>query len=118
MITIDIYNKIQDRADTYPWFIKRYQNRIVITDRDLIKVLGIEFDLKDLNNKDIIFRKDWNALGQGVLRKEFEKTNNIYYEDETFFFVYLSGFFKILKLLFDENKLSLSQIENILIQFT
>lgn len=118
MITIDIYNKIQDRADTYPWFIKRYQNRIVITDRDLIKVLGIDFDLKELNNKDIIFRKDWNALGQGKSREEFEIDNNVHYEDETFFFVYLSGFFKILKLLFDENKLSLSQIENILIQFT
>lgn len=118
MSTIDIYNKIQDRADTYPWFIKRYKNRIIITDKDLIKVLGIDFDFKKENNENIIFRKDWNALGQGALRKDFEKTNNVYYEDETFFFVYLSGFLKILKLLLDENKLSLSQIESILIQFT
>lgn len=118
MSTIDIYNKIQDRADKYPWFIKRYKNRIIITDKDLIKLLGVEFNFKKENIKDIIFRKDWNALGQGVLRKEFEKTNNVYYEDETFFFVYLSGFFKILKFLVNENKISLSQVENILIQFT
>lgn len=117
MIAIDIYNKIQDRACTYPWFIKRYKNRIIITDKDLIKLLEVNFDFKNENIKDIIFRKDWNALGQGALRKEFEKTNNVYYEDETFFFVYLSGFFKILKFLVNENRISLSKVENILLQF-
>lgn len=118
MSTIDIYNKIQDRSYTYPWFIKKYKGRIIITSNDLQELLGMDFDFKKLNNKNIIFRKDWNALGQGNLREEFEKANNIYYEDETFFFVYLSGFFKILKLLLNENKISLSQIKNILIQFT
>lgn len=118
MIAIDIYNKIQDRAGTYPWFIKRYKNRIIITDKDLIKLLEVNFDFKKENIKDIVFRKDWNALGQGALRKEFEKTNNVYYEDETFFFVYLSGFFKILKFLVNENRISLSKVESILLQFT
>ena len=112
------YMSIEILTDEYPWFIKKYKNRIIITDKDLIKLLGIDFDFKKENNENIIFRKDWNALGQGALRKEFEKINNVYYEDETFFFVYLSGFFKILKVLLNQNKLSLFQIENILIQFT
>ena len=117
MSKVDIYNKIKDKSYAYPWFIKRYKNRAIITDKDLQKLLDLDFDFKKENIRDIIFRKDWNALGQGALRKEFEKDNNVYYKDETFFFVYLSGFFKILKFLANENRISISKVENILMQF-
>lgn len=116
-----IYNEIKVNNFNhykYPWFIKKYNDRIIITIKDLKVLLGMDINFKELNNKNIIFRKDWNALGQGELREKFESDNSIHYEDETFFFLYLSGFFKILKLLFNENQLSLSQVENILIQFT
>lgn len=106
------------KTHKYPWFIKKYHSKAIVTIKDLELLLNININSKVLNNKNIIFRKDWNALGQGYLRKEFEKDNNIYYEEETFFFVYLSGFFKILKLLLNESKISLSQIESILIHFT
>ena len=117
MSKVDIYIKIKDKSYTYPWFIKKYKNRAIITDKDLNTLLGLDFDFKKENIKDIIFRRDWNALGQGSIRKEFEEDNNVYYKDETFFFVYLPGFFKILKFLANENRIYISKVENILMQF-
>lgn len=85
------------------WFLNIYKGRYIITISDLNKLLGFEVNLNNLYYEDNFNRRDWNALGRGELRNEFEIINNVHYEDETIFFVYLSGFLKILRILLRES---------------
>lgn len=105
----------QVKARSSLWFIKLHKGKVVITINDLNELLGMKIDFKEISKrKDIFDRRDWNALGRGKLREEFEKNNNIRYEEETFFFVYLTGFLKILKMLVNENKINLYEAESII----
>lgn len=106
--------KIEILTDKYPWFIREYKGRIVVTIRDIKDLIGVDVDLKNLNIKNNIFRgRDWNGIG-GKSKEEFEKNNNIRYEEEIIFFVYLTGFLKILKILVEYGKVDLLEVESIL----
>lgn len=81
--------------------IRWYKGDPVVTLNDFEKITGI-----DLIELGPFFKLeyftggiDWNVLGQGELRKEFEKINNVKYEGETLTFMYLSGFIKALKII-------------------
>lgn len=94
-----------------PWFIKKYKGRGIITIEDLRKLIGIDIELKSLNGKNNIFRGiDWNGIG-GELKENFERCNNIKYDEKTIFFVYISGFLKILKILIEDDRISLIKTE-------
>ncbi|CAM2079447.1 MAG: hypothetical protein NSGCLCUN01_03667 [uncultured Clostridium sp.] len=98
----------------YPWFIKEYKGRKVITIRDIKELIGINIELKNLSIRNNIFRgKDWNGIG-GEIKKEFEKNNNLRYDGEIIFFVYITGFLKILKILIEHGKIELLAAESIL----
>ena len=100
--------------DKYPWFIKEYKGRMVITIRDIKELIGVNIDLKKLNIKNNIFRgEDWNGIG-GTSKEEVGKNNNIRYEEEIIFFVYITGFLKILKILMEDSKVDLLEVESIL----
>lgn len=106
--------KMEILTNKYPWFIREYKGRIIITIRDIKELIGIDIDLKNLNAKNNIFRgRDWNGIG-GNLKEEFEKCNNVKYEEETIFFVHIIGFLKILKILMEDGKVDLLAAESIL----
>lgn len=99
----------------YPWFIKIYNGRPIITLNDLTILLGVKINLSDLiKDKMIIAYIDWNGIGRGASRKEFEESNLVKYEDETLIYLYISGLFKILKMFMDENKMKFYELENII----
>lgn len=105
---------IEILTDKNPWFIKEYKGRIVVTIRDIKELIGVNIDLKKLNINNNIFRgQDWNGIG-GVLKERFEKDNNVRYEEEIIFFVYITGFLKILKILMEDRKIDLLEAESIL----
>ena len=114
----DIYKEIQVNniiENKYPWFIKEYKGRAIVTIKDIKELLGLHIDLKKINNKNNILRgKDWNGIGKGEVREEFARINNVNYKDDTIFFVYITGFLKILKVLIEDNKIELLDAENIL----
>ena len=100
--------------DRYPWFIKEYKGRMVIPIRDIKELIGIDIELKNLNIKNNIFRgKDWNGIG-GEIKEEFEKNNRVRYDGEVIFFVYITGFLKVLKILIEKGKVELLVAESIL----
>ena len=95
-------------------FTKEYKGRMIITIRDIKEIFGIDIELKKLNRSNNIFiGRDWNGIS-GRAKEEFEKNNNVIYNEETIFFVYITGFLKILKIIMEEGKADLSSVENIL----
>ena len=50
---------------------------------------------------------EFNGLGQGTLRVQFEEYNNVFYEDETIIYLTLAGALKIIRALMDKNIISL-----------
>ncbi|WP_300856889.1 hypothetical protein [uncultured Clostridium sp.] len=96
------------------WFVKKYKGKIVIMIKDIEKLIGVNIYLKDLNVKNNIFAaRDWNGIS-GKIKEEFEKINNIECKEDIIFFVYISGFFKILKNVIEEGKVDVLEVENIL----
>ena len=64
--------------------------------------------LKKLNKSNNIFPGiDWNGIG-GREKEEFEKHNNVRYEEETMFFLYITGFLKILKIIMEDGEIRFS----------
>lgn len=95
-------------------FTKEYKGRIIITINDIKEIFGIDIELKKLNiSNNIFIGIDWNGIS-GRAKEEFEKNNNVIYNEETIFFVYITGLLKILKIIMEEEKVDLSSVENIL----
>lgn len=95
--------------------IKWYGEKPIITRKDFIDFTG-----EDIRKHKLFFRQeiftpgqDWNGLGQGPLRIEFEIVNNVHYDEETFIYMYESGVRKAIDIL----KLSLSLRNKILKDF-
>ena len=84
--------------------------------------------IKNLNGKSVIIKKEleeylctsinkymnylklsieFNGLGQGTLRVQFEEYNNVFYEDEAIIYLTLAGALKIIRALMDKNIISL-----------
>lgn len=103
----DIY-QIAQEPHKFPWFIKWYKGQPVVTIHDFNELVGLDIlKLKQFFKKEYFTAGlDYNGLGQGPLREEFERINNVRYEEHTFMYLYLSGVAKALKILRDENKLS------------
>lgn len=120
---IDFQSKLQERQrqaeSACPWFIKWYEGYPIITLYDFNQLIG----LKGKRHKKFFSPKyfkpgvDWNGLGQGSSREEFERENNVHYEEETFAFMYLSGAVKALNILQEENKISPQAKQAILASF-
>ena len=95
-------------------FTKEYKGRIIITINDVKEIFGIDIELKKLNiSNNIFIGIDWNGIS-GRAKEEFEKNNHVIYNEETIFFVYITGLLKILKIIMEEEKVDLSSVENIL----
>ena len=95
-------------------FTKEYKGRIIITINDIKEIFGIDIELKKLNiSNNIFIGIDWNGIS-GRAKEEFEKNNNVIYNEETIFFVYITGLLKILKIIMEEETVDLSSVENIL----
>lgn len=98
-----------------PWFIKWYKGEPIVTLHDFATLTGIELYGRKPFFQQNIFRGglDYNGLGQGPLRIQFEQENNVHYEEETFSFLYESGLRKTLDILKKELSSSLiAEIEN------
>ncbi|MFQ7821408.1 hypothetical protein [Clostridium sp.] len=89
-------------------FTKKYKGRAIVTIRDIKEIFGIDIELKKLNKSNNIFPGiDWNGIG-GREKEEFEKHNNVRYEEETMFFLYITGFLKILKIIMEDGEIRFS----------
>lgn len=101
--------------DTSPWFIKFYKGKPIVTISDLYILVGEKVELGELiGNKNIINYMDWNGIGRGNQREEFERINRVRYEDETLIYLHIIGFLKVLKIFIDKNKITLHKAESIL----
>ncbi|SNR85569.1 BRO family, N-terminal domain [Anaerovirgula multivorans] len=92
------------------WYIKWYKGLPIVTLHDFKVLTGL-----DLHGMEPFFRLkhftpavDYNGLGQGPLRQEFERVNNVHYEEETFIYMYASGVKKALRILANDRKLNMS----------
>ncbi len=108
---------IKKTEDDHPWFIKKHRGKSVITVSDFSKLIGI-----DISKEKLFFRPecftpgyDWNGLGQGPLREEFELINNVHYEDDTFIYLYHPGVIKALKML--KHKISIGVMNTVISGF-
>lgn len=100
--------------DTSPWFIKFYKGKPVVTISDFYILVGEKVELGELiRNKNIINYVDWNGIGRGKQRDEFERINRVRYEDDTLIYLYIVGFLKVLKIFIDKNKITLRKAESI-----
>ena len=89
-------------------FTKKYKGRAIVTIRDIKEIFGIDIELKKLNKSNNIFHGiDRNGIG-GREKEEFEKHNNVRYEEETMFFLYITGFLKILKIIMEDGEIRFS----------
>lgn len=97
-----------------PWFIKIFNGEPIITVHDFNLLVGVDvMKLKPFFHPPyFIGGVDWNGLGQGPLREEFERINNVHYEEETFLYFHLSGVAKALKILENEGVLPKKDINN------
>ncbi len=99
----------------YPWFIKFYKGRPIVTINDFYILVGEEIGLGELiRDKSIINYIDWNGIGKGKNREEFERVNEVKYEDDTLIYLHITGFLKILKIFINENRITLSEVEKII----
>lgn len=103
---------LPDKQDS-PWFVKRYDGKPIVTLHDFETLTGIELYGRKPFFRPEIFKGglDFNGLGQGPLRKQFEQENNVHYEEHTFLFLYKSGLRKTLNIL--EKELSFDLIKEI-----
>lgn len=102
-----------------PWFIKILKGEPIITVHDFNLLVGVDvmkldaIKLKPSFHPHYFIRGvDINGLGQGPLREEFERVNNVHYEEETFLYLRLSGVAKALKILENEGVLPKKDINN------
>jgi len=97
---VDFKIKFEENI-TKLWFIKWHKGRPIITLNDFKKLTGIDLlTLKPFFREEYFSAGiDWNGLGQGALREEFERINNVHYEEETFIYMYASGITKALIIL-------------------
>lgn len=94
--------------------VKNYKGVPVIIKEELEQYLGVKI------NKYISYLKpaiEFNGLGQGTLRVQFEEYNNAFYEEETIIYLSLIGALKIIKILLDNKliKLDTNRLEQNLI---
>ena len=102
---------------TSPWFIKWLEDEPIVTLHDFNKLIGFKvesavFFLDKL--EDRMSGVYVNGHGQGEEREEFEKRNNVHYEEETFSFYTPVGFKRALKSLKDSKKIDNDKYRNIL----
>ena len=108
------YSSIEVLKNKQYCFTKKYKGRIVVTMKDIKEIIGIDIDMKKLSKSNNIFIGwDWNGIA-GISKEEFEKNNNVIYDEETIFFVYITGLLKILKIIMEEGKIDLLSVENTL----
>ena len=84
--------------------VKNLKGKPVIIKKELEEHLGTSV------NKYMNYLKpaiEFNGLGQGALRVQFEEYNNVFYEDETIIYLTLAGALKITRILMDKNIISL-----------
>lgn len=84
--------------------VKNLKGKPVIIKKELEEYLGTSV------NKYMNYLKpaiEFNGLGQGALRVQFEEYNNAFYVEETIIYMTLAGALKIIKILIDKNKISL-----------
>lgn len=98
-----------------PWFIKWYNGKPIITLHDFTALTGIE-----LIGRKPFFRPekfvgglDFNGLGQGPLRIQFEQENGVHYEEETFMYLHPVGLRKVLNILENEKAISSEMIKEL-----
>ncbi len=104
-------NILEDKS---PWFIKFYKGRPIVTINDLYILVGKKVELGELiGNKSIINYMEWNGIGRGNQREEFERINRVRYEDETLIYLHIVGFFKALKIFINKKKITLQKAESI-----
>ncbi|MFR4825587.1 MAG: hypothetical protein ACLUBI_12535 [Clostridium sp.] len=84
--------------------VKNLSGKPVIVKKELEEYLGTSVS-KYIKN--LIPCVEFNGLGQGALRVQFEEYNNVFYEDETIIYLTLAGALKITRILMDKNIISL-----------
>ena len=110
---------VAKKEPTHPWFIKWLKGQPIVTLHDFNQLVGLEGKQHKKLFRLEYFKPgaDWNGLGQGALREEFEKVHNVHYEEETFIYMYPSGVVKALNILEEENKISAEAKQAILEDF-
>lgn len=79
---------------------KRYKDEPIWIVSDLEKIFKCDLNVMPFFRPEIFIPgTDWNGLGQGDMRKYFEKVNNCHYEDKTITYVTASGLKKMLLIL-------------------
>lgn len=84
--------------------VKNLKGKPVIIKKELEEYLGTSV------NKYMNYLKptiEFNGLGQGDLRVQFEEYNNVFYVEQTIIYITLVGALKIIKILMDKNKVRL-----------
>ncbi len=101
------WNGILDDGKSNEPSVKIYRGRKIVVVDDFIALTGI-----DIRKHKKVFREeyfipgvDWDGLGQGPLREEFEQLNNCHYDQETIIYMYESGFKKLIRILLENGTL-------------
>lgn len=84
--------------------VKSLNGKPVIIKKELEDYLGTSVS-KYINH--LIPCIEFNGLGQGTLRENFEEYNNVFYEDKTIIYLTIAGALKIIRILMDKNIISL-----------
>ncbi len=97
-----------------PWFIRMFEGRYIILERDFIQITGVDIKKHKLFYREEYFKGGWDYNGWGwhtvTDKKEFkDKYGFDYGDDDCMFYFYLCGAAKAIRLLADDEKTKMKE---------
>lgn len=97
-----------------PWFIRMFEGRYIILERDFIQITGVDITKHKLFYREEYFRGGWDYNGWGwytvIDKKKFkDKYGFEYGNDECMLYFYLRGAAKAIRLLADDEKTKMNE---------
>lgn len=97
-----------------PWFIRMFEGKYIILERDFIQITGVDITKHKLFYRQEYFRGGWDYNGWGWYtvtdKKAFKKKYGFDYgDDKCMMYFYLRGAEKALRILADDRKIKMNE---------
>lgn len=109
-----ITGQAAEQEPQIPWFIRMFEGRYIILERDFIQITGVDITKHKAFYREEYFRGGWDYNGWGwyttIDKKEFkDKYGFDYGEDKCMFYFYLCGAAKAIRILVDDKKTKMNE---------
>lgn len=101
----------QVKEQELPWFIRKFQGRYIMLERDFITVTGVDIKKHKLFYREELFTggRDWNGYGWKCDNEQFKKDYGFDYgADPCMIYLYPCGVRKAIKILEDDRKVNMN----------